>query len=364
MCTHVERSAKPRASGGPQAAPCGPFARILAGYLPTVQGADACRLGADLADLCGAQLSLVSVVMHDGERERAASSLTEAAAGIARVAANGCVERRVMTASSAARGLHHAAVSGRAQLIVVGSSHRSPLGRVLLGSVAQRLLHGAPCAVAVAPRGHAAHTSCRVRTVLVAFDGSPEARLALHTGHRLAARTGAGLAVLSVIAPSSPGTAAGEVVPFPGLNQMLPLAGVEPLEARRVAAALERQQTAARTLLDSAVAALGDGVRVETRILVAGDAASAIVNAARSQADLLLLGSRGHGPARRALLGSVSAAVMRHAPVPVLITPRLEQQEVAAGARGRPDHEHALGSAPAHPQTSFTASVATRRGTS
>ena len=38
-----------------------------------------------------------------------------------------------------------------ASLIVVGSTHRGPAGRVLAGTTADRLLHGAPCAVAVVP---------------------------------------------------------------------------------------------------------------------------------------------------------------------------------------------------------------------
>lgn len=342
MSAPAQRTVTPQAKHGSAQSRPSPFARILVGYLPTVQGADACRLGADLAAVCGSELSLASVVIDDGECERAASALKEAVAAIARVAGARGVARRIIASTSPARGLHDLAVSERTQLIVVGSSHRGPLGRILLGSVGERLLHGAPCAVAVAPRGHAAHASRGVRRVLVAFDGSPEAHLALRTGHRLAARTGAGLVALSVIAPSSPGTAAGEVLPFPGLDPMLPLAGAQPLEARRVAEALEHQQSAARAALDSAAASLDDGVAVEPRILFAGDAASVIVDAARAEADLLLLGSRGYGPARRALLGSVSTAVMRHASCPVLITPRLEQREVAAVAREHPNHEQAV----------------------
>ena len=72
-----------------------PFARILVGYVPTEQGADARALGVDLAAACGADLLLVSVVsavwiehigeqtgpavVHSGGRERAASALMEAA---------------------------------------------------------------------------------------------------------------------------------------------------------------------------------------------------------------------------------------------------------------------------------------------
>jgi nucleotide-binding universal stress UspA family protein len=40
--------------------------------------------------------------------------------------------------------------------------------------------------------------------------------------------------------------------------------------------------------------------------------------------DLLVCGSRSYGPVRRVLLGSVSAALVRQASVPVLVVPRGE----------------------------------------
>jgi hypothetical protein len=77
-----------------------PFDRILVGYVPTEQGADAGALGVDLATLCGADLLLVSVVrglwiehageqigpplVHSGGRDRAAAALKEAAAELGR----------------------------------------------------------------------------------------------------------------------------------------------------------------------------------------------------------------------------------------------------------------------------------------
>jgi nucleotide-binding universal stress UspA family protein len=38
--------------------------------------------------------------------------------------------------------------------------------------------------------------------------------------------------------------------------------------------------------------------------------------------DLLVCGSRGYGPVRRVLLGTVSSALLRQASVPVLVVPR------------------------------------------
>jgi len=51
--------------------------------------------------------------------------------------------------------------------------------------------------------------------------------------------------------------------------------------------------------------------------------------------DLLVIGSRGHGPLRRTLLGGVSAEVMRAAPCPVLAVPRTAALSHDAGSAAR-----------------------------
>jgi hypothetical protein len=92
-----------------------PFTRVLAGYVPTEQGADVRALSVDLAMVCDADLSLVSVVaavwiehigaptgpavVHSAERDRAASALEEAAAGLAGVGGTPHVERRLVAST-------------------------------------------------------------------------------------------------------------------------------------------------------------------------------------------------------------------------------------------------------------------------
>jgi nucleotide-binding universal stress UspA family protein len=53
------------------------------------------------------------------------------------------------------------------------------------------------------------------------------------------------------------------------------------------------------------------------------DPGAAILDVAGTGVDLLVLGSRAYGPVRGTLVGSVSAAVIRHAPCALLITPRV-----------------------------------------
>jgi nucleotide-binding universal stress UspA family protein len=72
----------------------------------------------------------------------------------------------------------------------------------------------------------------------------------------------------------------------------------------------------------SALAAAA-GLRAEAKVVVAeGIAWRALVDAAAEvEADAIVCGSRGHGAAVRAVLGSVASGLVRHAPVPVLVVP-------------------------------------------
>lgn len=67
--------------------------------------------------------------------------------------------------------------------------------------------------------------------------------------------------------------------------------------------------------------ATGLGLESAERKVVIGDPARAIVDHANEiGATVIVMGSRGHGGFRRAVLGSVSDHVIRHAPCPVLVT--------------------------------------------
>ena len=76
-----------------------------------------------------------------------------------------------MTDRSIGKGLTELAEAEEAIAIAVGSTGRGPIGRTLIGSTADALLHGAPCAVAVAPRGYAEKEAGELHRIAVAYDG-------------------------------------------------------------------------------------------------------------------------------------------------------------------------------------------------
>ena len=75
-----------------------------------------------------------------------------------------------------------------------------------------------------------------------------------------------------------------------------------------------------RTTLDLGLTRARGQVPCDSR-LAEGDAAEQIVDTSAAS-DLLVIGSRGYGPLRRTLLGSVSRSVLQSARCPVLVLPR------------------------------------------
>jgi nucleotide-binding universal stress UspA family protein len=201
---------------------------------------------------------------------------------------------------SAARALYEYAGDQNADLIVVGSSHRGKVGRILPGSVGESLLRGAPCAVAVAPRGFARGEHAGFGLIGVGYDGSDEAELALKRAEGLSRSVGAG-AQLRVIT----------VVPT-----LMPLQ----MQAALAGELLEDLREEFRRVLESGLSKLSEKTEAEA-VLREGDPAKVLAEQG-IELDLLVMGSRGYGPVRSALLGAISSAVMRTAPCPVLITPR------------------------------------------
>jgi nucleotide-binding universal stress UspA family protein len=230
--------------------------------------------------------SAIIVAVDDSDRSADALAL-------ARLLAGRLWDQLVLVPNQAGQGLHQIAEDANAELIVVGTSHRSRLGRLLPGSVGEQLLDRARTPVAIPPLGYADEEHSLER-IACAFDGSPESRLALDWAARLAIPNASQLRVISVHMP----------IAVAGLG--FAAQSVDPIGHRE----LKRAQDAALASYDLPIEGL---VRD-------GNPAGVVVDASQD-ADLLVMGSRGHGSLRAAILGSVSRHIIRHATCPVVIHP-------------------------------------------
>lgn len=198
---------------------------------------------------------------------------------------------RWIGADSPGRGLHVLAESLRADLLVVGSTRRGYLGRVLIGDDTREALNGAPCAVAIAPAGYAEQPG-PIRAIGVGYDGSPDSQRAVTMARALAAEHGASVAALEVAwrpASQFTGRVAGD--------------------SARVADLVKQARNHASALGDIE----GCGAY--------GQPAEELAQWS-SSLDLLVVGSRGWGPVGRLIHGSTSQELARRARCPLLVLTR------------------------------------------
>lgn len=124
-----------------------------------------------------------------------------------------------------------------------------------------------------------------------------------------------------------------EAIPWPSDSVLRVVSVIEPIlspmsgpwdRGSALSPELDAAITAsANDTLRQAVERLGLSGRSVDGTVLRGRAASAIIDEARDfRADLVILGSRGHGAIATLLLGSVSSEVVDHAPCPVLVARR------------------------------------------
>lgn len=206
------------------------------------------------------------------------------------------VSTRTVGSPSAAHGLHRLARETGAATVVVGPSRRHGPGLTFPGPMATRFAHAAPCPVAVAT----GRIPERLGSIGIAFVAADDGRVALQVAASLAERCGASLRAVSVTGP------------LPWMDVVQPAFDGETLsELYGGHLAFE---------LEKAVEALPADLVVELET-PAGDPAE-VLAAASGELDLLVCGSRGHGPIGEVVLGSTSHRLLEVAQCPVLIVPR------------------------------------------
>jgi nucleotide-binding universal stress UspA family protein len=275
------------------------FKNVLVGVDGRPNGRDALALARHLTDADG-KLTLANVRgggLHAAhaitagmleEEQQASHELLERERAEAEVVA----ELVSVVALSPGRGLHEQAEEQGADLLVVGSTSRGPIGRAMLGDDTRGALNGAPCAVAIAAAGYS-ESPVALAKLGVAYNESPESQMALALARELAADTGASVRVLEVV--SIPTYAYAGLVP-PVTGDSIEVMVQEANERLAALAGVEAQ--AVYGLTGEELAEFGDEV------------------------DMLVAGSRSYGPLKRLVLGSTSDYLERHARCSLLVLPR------------------------------------------
>ena len=199
-----------------------------------------------------------------------------------------------------------------AGLVVLGSRGFGPLKRALMGSVSESVVRHAHGSVLVV-RGDGGEREHLPGSILLAVDSSKESRAAARDAARISAATGSELHVLFVW----------ETAP---LVSYMPYQGPEDWEVSEDF--LERYRKKARAFVRREVELIeAEGGVVKEAHIALGDPEKEIVKAGEElDVGLIVLGSRGLSAVGRALLGSVSDSVVRHAHCPVLVVRSGAQQ--------------------------------------
>ena len=268
---------------------------------------DALALGHRLAEATGAPVVLVTVFpyhpLQDAEDPELVSLRVEARDTLLELGgAEGLeiADARVIPGNFAARELQRVTEQPETGLIVVGSTTRGRVGRLLVGGVGERLLAGGACPVAIAPRGYSDRPPSPLGRIGVGFDGSEEARLALAAALSLAKACGGRIRVITVFQRLAFGAGTTTALPGPSANDVM--------------------RDELRAIHDAAIAGIADGIETESRF-VEGSADDVLVEQSE-EVDLLVVGSRGYGPIGAVLLGSASTALAHSASCPIIVMPR------------------------------------------
>ena len=200
--------------------------------------------------------------------------------------------------------VHYAEEHG-VDLIVMSSHGRTGSSRWVYGSVAEKVLHHAPCATVII-RAHVAVAMFQNRKILVPLDGSPLAERALEPALVIADAMQSDVTLLRV----APGR---ETLP-----QSISPSGEDLGVARDIAAAQERAE--AEAYLQRIYGTRANRHLFFDVVTTGGDIADAIVSYADERhVDLIVMSSHGRSGIGRWLHGSVAEKVLRGADCATLI---------------------------------------------
>ncbi len=289
------------------------MSKIIIGVDETERSADAIAFGSRMAKASGADVVVANAYPYSNTPSRASNAayrnaLREDALITVRNLRSkleGIPEERatvqIAPDTSPARALHRIAHAEGAALLVIGSTHTGRAGRVLPGSTGERLLHGSPCSVAVVPKADREHAGEALLRIGVAYNESEEAKAAVAAAASLARALGAELELIGVVST--------EYFATPAL-----------MDAEGMSVMRHESERHVQESMDGAIASLPEGVTAHAQRFT-GDPVE-LITARSADLDVLVIGSRGYGPAHSVLVGGVSGRVMRSAQCPVIVVPR------------------------------------------
>ena len=284
------------------AAASAPFTTILVPLDGSPEASSALPYAMALATP-GTELLLLTVVRDEGGSEAARAAL-ESIAERARVAGHD-VRTEVSVGDPGGQILATAASSG-AGIIVMASHGRGAVGRLIHGSVADRVAREAPVPTMVVRAQALPPGPIGITRLVVPLDGSPLAEQSLPFAAATSRWLGTPLFLVRAVSPAEllpPAVGMGEAIPF------------ELYEA----AEKELEQEAETYLGDVARRLRDQGLPVATEVLT-GAAATAIEEATRP-GDVVVLCSHERTGVMRWLLGSVAETLTREDQSPVILVP-------------------------------------------
>lgn len=204
----------------------------------------------------------------------------------------------------------------KAAMLVMATHGRGGPGRLMFGSVADKVLRGSVVPVALV-RGTGEPRHYALTSLLVPLDNSSFAEGALPVAMDLARRSGATVGLLRVCEPfwSSPSAVAAPELAFVSSAQITGLEQSCVDDARRYLETIATQRRA-------------EGIHVDWEVR-SGKPADEIIRAAETTGtDLIVISTHGRGGLRRLALGSVTNEVLHRGTTPILaLPPRAMQQE-------------------------------------
>lgn len=293
---------------------------VVVGYLPNKGGRGSLDLGLQLAHMLAEPLVVVTVVPRQwatpslarvdaefGEyaRQVAAEAERQAREYLTDLSVEVDVSYRSATGRSVSTALVDAATDEDASVLVLGSSTDGQVGRVTVGSTADKLLHASPVPLAISPRDFRSVAAQGVTRVTCAFSDSESAEQVVARVRSLADRFGVTLRVAS----------------FGVRGATMVTSGVGLSAEDSVLDSWAHQAEAAQQGLVEQRIVPADTERVIGTGSSWSDAMAAIW---WQPGEVLALGSSSMGAVARVFLGSRATKLIRHSPVPVIVLPHRE----------------------------------------